>query len=221
RRGTLGKQYMREAKSKSVSLMAAANPLSFSQIPTLSLAQARAPETRASFLHELKHAILNVGFLYIADTGIPDDLIRDMISETRAFFEELPDEEKLHIEMKNQKSFLGYSRLDNEITAGKIDHREQLDLATPHELPSPSSPPWHNLWGPNQWPSEQSLPRFRTVMEDYMRRLSELSIFFTGLIAEALGMPADAFNRFFDPDQLHKMKLRMTRADRPSAPRLT
>ena len=186
----------------------ASNPLSFSEIPTLSLAQARTPNTKHAFLRDLKHAILNVGFLYIADTGIPDQLIRDVISETEAFFERLPSEEKLKIEMKNERSFLGYSRLDNEVTAGKIDHREQLDLATPHDLPGPASPPWHNLWGPNQWPNGDSLPRFQSVMSDYMRRLSDLSMFFTTLIAEALGMPANAFDRFFDNDQLHKMKLR-------------
>ena len=184
------------------------NPLSFSEIPTLSLARARSSATKQAFLDDLKHAILNVGFLYIADTGIPDELMSEVIAETRAFFEELPQEEKLKIEMKNEKSFLGYSRLDNEITAGRIDHREQLDLATPHDLPGPSSPIWHNLWGPNQWPAERLLPRFQQVMEEYMKHLSALSMSFTGLIAEALGMPSNSFDRFFDKDQLHKMKLR-------------
>lgn len=183
------------------------NPLSFSKIPTLSLAKAHSLDTKPAFLSELKDAILNVGFFYISDTGVPNQLIQDMISETSAFFENLPQEEKLKIEMKNEKSFLGYSRLDNEITAGKIDHREQLDLATPHELPGSASPVWHNLWGPNQWPDEKVLPRFRQVMESYMKHLSDLSMLFTGLIAQALGMPAHAFDRFFDKDQLHKMKL--------------
>lgn len=173
----------------------------------MSLAQARSTSTKPAFLSKLKDAILNVGFLYISDTGIPDALIKDVILETRSFFEGLSEEEKLKIEMKNEKSFLGYSRLDNEITAGKIDHREQMDLATPHELPSPTSPIWHNLWGPNQWPDEKFLPRFRKVMEEYMGHLSKLSMFFTTLIAEALGMQNDAFNPFFDKDQLHKMKL--------------
>ena len=191
-----------------IMLSDASNPLSFSAIPTLSLAQARAQDTKPAFLRELKDAVLNVGFLYLSDTGVPDDLVQEVISATRAFFELLPQDEKLRIEMKNEKSFLGYSRLDNEITAGKIDHREQLDLATPRKLPQPNSPPWHNLWGPNQWPDEKILPRFRQIMERYMGYLSELSTFFTSLVAEALGMPADAFDRFFDKDQTHKMKLR-------------
>lgn len=181
--------------------------MSFSAIPTLSIARARDPSTKSAFLAELKEALLNVGFFYISDTGISTDLTSAVIQQTRAFFETLPDEQKLAIEMKNERSFLGYSRLDNEITAGAVDHREQLDLATPHALPAPDAPLWHHLWGPNQWPAATSMPEFRTVMEDYMRQLSEVSALFMNLIAEALDMPADAFDRFFDADQLHKMKL--------------
>jgi len=40
-----------------------------------------------------------------------------------------------------------------------------------------------------------------------MARLSELSTFFTSLIAEALGMSPSAFDRFFDANQQHKLKL--------------
>lgn len=34
---------------------------------------------------------------------------------------------RLKIEMKNAPSFLGYSQLSAEITAGAVDHREQID----------------------------------------------------------------------------------------------
>lgn len=181
--------------------------LSFSELPTLSLARARDPATKPAFLAELKDALLNVGFFYISDTGISDHLTQAVIAQTRGFFETLPDPEKLAIEMKNEKSFLGYSRLDNEITAGAVDHREQLDLATPDKVPGPAEPMWSNLWGPNQWPSKSAMPQFRTVMEEYMVTLSEMSKWFMGLIAEALDMPTTAFDRFFDADQTHKMKL--------------
>jgi isopenicillin N synthase-like dioxygenase len=45
------------------------------------------------------------------------------------------------------------------------------------------------------------------VFEEYMDRLSELSTFFTALVAEALGMAPTAFNRFFDENQQHKLKI--------------
>jgi isopenicillin N synthase-like dioxygenase len=64
------------------------------------------------------------------------------------------------------------------------------------------------LKAPNQWPSSGCLPEFRPVIEEYMEQLTELSIFFTSLVAEALGMESTAFDRFFDhPDQQHKLKL--------------
>jgi isopenicillin N synthase-like dioxygenase len=40
-----------------------------------------------------------------------------------------------------------------------------------------------------------------------MARLTELSNFFTSLVAEALGLPPTAFDRFFDSNQQHKLKL--------------
>jgi isopenicillin N synthase-like dioxygenase len=98
-------------------------------------------------------------------------------------------------------------KLDNETTALNTDHREQLDLSTPHPVPGPDAPLYHNLLAPNQWPSTQHLPNFRPVYEDYMQRMSHISTLFTSLIAEAIGLPPDAFNKFFDSNQQHKLKI--------------
>lgn len=109
--------------------------------------------------------------------------------------------------MKNAPSFLGYSRLSAEITAGEIDHREQIDLSTEHPIPKPGSPLYHNLLAPNQWPAEETLPSFRAVYTDYMDRMGKISIAFTSLIAEAIQLPSGAFNKYFDADQQHKLKI--------------
>ena len=109
--------------------------------------------------------------------------------------------------MKNAPSFLGYSRLSAEITAGAIDHREQIDLSTEHPLPGPNDPRHYNLRAPNQWPSPELLPNFRPVFTEYMKRMGEISIYSTRLVAEAIGLPPDAFNKFFDKDQQHKLKI--------------
>ncbi|KAK6949487.1 hypothetical protein Daesc_009569 [Daldinia eschscholtzii] len=180
--------------------------MSFTSIPILDLALSRDPQTKPQFLADLRHALMEVGFLYIKNVGIPDDLWQQVISEGKAFFD-IPKEEKLKIEMKNAPSFLGYSQLSAEITAGKIDHREQIDLSTEHPIPKPGAPLYENLFAPNQWPSPEVLPNFRRVYTDYMRRMGAISIEFTSLIAEAIELPADAFNRYFDADQQHKLKI--------------
>ncbi|KAK1625016.1 2OG-Fe(II) oxygenase [Colletotrichum phormii] len=180
--------------------------MSFTSIPILDLALARDPETKPQFLVDLRHALMEVGFLYLKNVGIPDELFKRVIKEGKGFFD-IPTEEKLKIEMKNAKSFLGYSQLSAEITAGKIDHREQIDLSTEHPLPGSNDPLYYNLLAPNQWPSESAVPGFRATFTEYMDRMGQISIAFTSLIAEAIKLPPNAFNKYFDANQQHKLKI--------------
>lgn len=167
--------------------------------------------TKPAFLEQLRHALIEVGFLYLKNVGIPDELFSDVISQGKAFFE-IPEEEKLKIEMKNAPSFLGYSRMDAEVTAGRIDHREQIDLSTQHPLPVPGKQPrYYNLRAPNQWPEHSLVPGFRPAFEKYMQCMGAVSMYFTSLIAEAIGLPPSAFERYFDgeggKEQQHKLKI--------------
>ena len=199
--------------------------MSFSSIPVLDISLARNKATKPAFLQSLRNALLDVGFLYIEHTGIDASLIQSVIAEGKAFFD-LPEEKKLEIQMKNASSFLGklfsksttpvtiliqylsgYNKLGNEITARRTDWREQIDLSTPHPLPSPTDPLYHNLLAPNQWPDASFLPSFRSTYETYIIEMSRLSTEFTSLIAESLHLPPTAFDRFFDEDQQHKLKI--------------
>lgn len=84
--------------------------MSFTEIPILDLSLARRADTKLGFLTDLRSALLNVGFLYLKNTGIEQEICDEVCREGIAFFD-LPDEEKLTIEMKQQPSFLGYSRV--------------------------------------------------------------------------------------------------------------
>jgi isopenicillin N synthase-like dioxygenase len=180
--------------------------MSFSSIPILDLSLAQDPSTKPAFLADLRHALLEVGFLYIKGTGIDPELIARVIQLGKSFFS-LPDEEKLKCEMVNAPSFLGYNKLGMEITRFKTDWREQIDLSTPHPLPKEGDPLYRNLLAPNLWPDAGALPGFREVYEEYMGLMGEMSLRFTSLCAEAIGLPADAFDRFFDEAQQHKLKI--------------
>lgn len=83
----------------------------FSTLPILPLSHALDPKTKPKFLEDLRHALLNVGFLYLRETGLPEQLISDVKKQCHDFFVKLPQEEKERIEMKNEKSFLGWSRV--------------------------------------------------------------------------------------------------------------
>lgn len=67
---------------------------SFSSIPILDLSLARSQDTKPAFLDELRYALMEVGFLYLKNVGIPDDLAERVKEEGKAFFD-LPAEEKL------------------------------------------------------------------------------------------------------------------------------
>lgn len=180
--------------------------MSFSSIPILDLSLARSSETKPAFLASLRHALLEVGFLYIRNTGIDESLVNETIRLGKEFFE-LPEEKKLECEMKNAKSFLGYNKLGMEITRFKTDWREQMDLSTPHSVPGPEEPLYRNLLAPNLWPDRNALPGFQEVYEEYMTKMGEMSLWFTSLCAEAIGLPATAFDQFFDSSQQHKLKI--------------
>ncbi|KAK5992779.1 2-oxoglutarate-dependent dioxygenase [Cladobotryum mycophilum] len=180
--------------------------MSFTSIPILDLELARNPDTKPIFLDKLRHALMEVGFLYLRNVGIPEEVFQEVIKQGKSFFD-IPEEEKLKIEMKNAASFLGYSKLSAEITAGEIDNREQIDLSTEHPVPGPDAPRYYNLFAPNQWPSEESAPGFRSTYTDYIRRMGEVSMYFTSLIAEAIKLPPNAFEKYFDEDPQFKLKI--------------
>lgn len=113
--------------------------MSFSSIPILDFSLHRSSDTKPSFLASLRTALLEVGFLYLKNTGIDNTLIENVIEQGKAFFD-LPEEKKLELQMKNVPSFLGirnttqqcgkflltfptlgYSKLGNEVTQNATD----------------------------------------------------------------------------------------------------
>ena len=84
--------------------------MAFSEIPILDLSEAKSEKTKPAFLAQLRHALFNVGFLYIKNTGIDQDLYDQVCRQGMKFFD-LSDDEKAKIDMINQKSFLGYAKV--------------------------------------------------------------------------------------------------------------
>ena len=73
---------------------------SFESIPILDYSLSLSDTTKPEFLKQLRHALLEVGFLYIKNTSVDGELIQSVIDMGKAFFE-LPEEEKLKLDMKN------------------------------------------------------------------------------------------------------------------------
>ncbi|KAI1269155.1 2OG-Fe(II) oxygenase superfamily protein [Xylariaceae sp. FL1019] len=176
---------------------------SFTRIPTIDLSLASSPTTLPTLLADLRHALIDIGFLYISNHGVPSSVITDLVTALPDLFNLTP-EEKRAVALENSPHFLGYSGVGSESTGGKVDQREQYEFAT--EL----SATWHEglplaerLRGPNQWPKND--PALRRIIQTYLTSLTHLSTHFLSLVALCLSLPAHTFHHFLS-DQ-HRLKL--------------
>ncbi|KAI0633491.1 Clavaminate synthase-like protein [Trametes polyzona] len=169
----------------------------FSSVPILDWSLTKTPEGKAKFIDQLRHALVNVGFLYLSNPPVAREDVDALIEYTPRLFD-LPQEEKEAIRMANSPHFFGYSRFGAELTKGKTDQREQYDFGTPYESHwKPGEPEYHKLWGPSQWPKEESLPGFKDTYLRYLAQLEQLSYQFIALVAEAFELSEEALLPFF------------------------
>ena len=167
-------------------------------LPILDLSQFDGnPETREAFLSDLRLAARTVGFFYLTGHGVAPGLISNVLSDARRFFE-LPDQDKLAIDMVNSPHFRGYTRVGREITRGRQDWREQLDInAERPALPrTPDTPAWTRLQGPNQWPA--ALPELKTTLLQWQQELTAVAIKLLRAFAVALGQDEHVFAPIYE-----------------------
>ncbi|CAI8819261.1 isopenicillin N synthase family dioxygenase [Pseudomonas serboccidentalis] len=163
-------------------------------------------QQRRQFLEDLRHAARDVGFFYLTGHGIDSGLLAQVQDQARQFFA-LPDGDKCAVGMINSPHFRGYNRAASEITRGQPDLREQFDLGAEREaLPLlTDSPLWARLQGPNQWP--QALPQLKPLLLDWQQAMTRMSLRLLRAFAEALSLPADAFDRLYGDKPNEHIKL--------------
>ncbi|GAA1700594.1 2-oxoglutarate and iron-dependent oxygenase domain-containing protein [Microbacterium sediminicola] len=170
-----------------------------SPVPVLDLARLDAGDDAAEgFRNDLRRATHEVGFFSLVGHGIPADLQERLLQTSRAFFA-LPEDAKLEIENLRSPHFHGYARLGGELTKGRVDWREQIDIGPGRIAPErhPQDPAYLALEGPNQWPS--ALPQLREVVEEWTQVLTVIARRLLTAWAESLGSdPARLLDLFED-----------------------
>jgi isopenicillin N synthase-like dioxygenase len=184
-------------------------------VPIIDLSKAlngATPAQRAQVLMELRHALLNIGFLYLVNHSVPASTVSDLLGILPPLFT-LPEEAKQEVALVKSPAFLGYSSFGGETTAGKQDQREQFEFANegpPFQKGGQEDPPLHTkLLGRNQWPGVDDvsqltlahgsqLPRekVKMVVERYIEALQDLSEQFLGLVEEALELDTGILQGF-------------------------
>src|SRR4051812_46725223 len=94
-------------------------------LPILDLAESAAAPVR--FRARLREAAHDSGFFYLRGHGVLRDQMDLVLGLAREFFA-LPSDAKNEISQLNSPQFRGYSRIGGELTNGKVDWREQIDI---------------------------------------------------------------------------------------------
>ncbi|GJN89565.1 hypothetical protein Rhopal_002552-T1 [Rhodotorula paludigena] len=171
-------------------------------LPVLSYATAKADP--AAFIQQLQLALLTTGFFYLSDVEqvVPEwqQAWDDAFRSSAEFFAH-PLETKKEIGMPASRHFRGYSAYGVEVTQGKHDLREQIDLGPDTEPavdypPPPEQPIELCLYGPNQYPP------FTPSLEPAIRKWRSLSEIISqdlvSLMAQSLTPHPELLTSLFD-----------------------
>ena len=167
-----------------------------SGLPVIDLAgmDADSATARSRIAEQIRDACEQVGFFYIANHGVPADLVRRVFAENDRF-NALPPEDKLGVALsRHHRGYqaLGGSTLKLSTVESAYFANQSESFFMRHEMAS-SAGGRCPIDGPNQWPT--ALPGFREGLLEYHEALEALCQNLVAPLAVALGEPPEAFRR--------------------------
>ncbi len=177
----------------------------FTAIPEVDLADwSTDPSAFADGVRDICHQI---GFFQLVGHGVDAEFIGQHIEHQRRFFA-LDEALKSTIDKSLSPQFRGWESVGSELTGGRPDLREQLDLSTEHPVRGLDlHPPYLRLDGPNQWFAEDVLPGFRAHMADYFERMAALADTLLQVFSVGLGLEPGHLRAVFGDRPLSFVKL--------------
>jgi isopenicillin N synthase-like dioxygenase len=151
------------------------------------------PKAKADVAAKLHDACSNVGFFYVANHGIPQDLIDRAFAESARFFR-IPADDKTAIHVKKSSHLIGYVGMGEENadpTVGKGDVHEGFDFIAEDADTAFGFMEGDFRKAGNQWPA--NLPGFRETMTEYTIAVRLLARRLFAAFALGLDLPEDYF----------------------------
>ncbi|WJX54217.1 hypothetical protein P8452_40126 [Trifolium repens] len=131
----------------------------------------------------LKQSCTDSGFFYLVNHGISQDFMDQVFAQSKKFFT-LPLNQKMKL-LRNE-NHRGYTPLQDETLDPKNqsqgDSKEGYYIGVEHNAP-------------NIWPASDVLPGWRETTEEFQLRALEVGKAVAKIIALALGLDADFFNK--------------------------
>ncbi|WP_328356833.1 isopenicillin N synthase family oxygenase [Mycobacterium sp. NBC_00419] len=167
---------------------------SFQSIPVIDISGLRSDDAaqRERVAAELGLAARDVGFFYISDTGISEDLFERLLAATKEFFA-LPMPEKMKSYIGLSTCHRGYVPVGEEGLYGDLtDLKEAFDTALDLPADDPDHLAGNPMLGPNVWPD---LPGFADTVTEYYQAILGVGRDLLAAFAVALGEDPATFTR--------------------------
>ncbi len=162
------------------------------ELPIVDMSGVRVGEATAieRAAREIHAAFTTVGFLYIANHGLPEPVIQDAVREAQGFFRQ-PVEKKREVAIN--KRHRGFNALGDALMyeATKPDYKEFYTMGL--ELPEddPDVVAGEPLRGPNNWPADR--PGLQTAMTRYYDEIGQCGADLLSCVAVSLGLDRGFF----------------------------
>lgn len=160
--------------------------IAFEKIPVIDISGLINDSDPLAVAKAIGKACEEVGFFYVKNHGVPQELISKMYEVTKEFFQ-LPFEEKNRLNVAySGKTLRGYIPMyaENVDPENTKDFKECFDYGKHGEASSP-------FFGPNLMPSE--FPEFQQTCDEYHDAMLKLGRKLVSAIAISLDLPADYF----------------------------
>lgn len=174
-------------------------------------------EVRKKVAAELREACTTVGFFYMENHGIPQELVDAQFEWGKKFFD-LPFEQKMEVYIDNTPHYRGFTPLQGSGKPGPdgkgstsygihmchenyyadtyVDANEAFDFG--HDSKLNDDPTYENndpyMRGENPWPTK--LPGFEEQLSKYYRTLRDFCRVMTRSVALSLDLPEDYFMKY-------------------------
>jgi isopenicillin N synthase-like dioxygenase len=156
---------------------------------------------RDAISRQIDAACRDLGFFVLAGHGVPQAVVDETYEAGIAFFD-LPLDDKLVVKRPAEEVSRGYNRLADQSHAATFgeapmpDLQESFGIGPPAPRAAAKAPEGAAAFAPNLWPAGP--PRFRAALERYYNKMERLALHLMSLFAEALDLPANFFDCYFD-----------------------
>ncbi|XP_073308078.1 azadirone synthase LFS-like [Primulina huaijiensis] len=133
----------------------------------------------------IREACMEYGFFYLINHGVEESLLQKVLEGNKMFFS-LCLEEKMKLAYKNYRGYTPlYAEKLDPSASSRGDSKESFYIGPLEDTPSHG-----NL---NQWPSDEVLPGWRSIMEDYYEQVMNAGKRLLKLFAMALNLDKNFF----------------------------